>query len=176
MDIFYQFHLSAETTSFTLRFSSSIEKGTCTKLLIGPTLHQLSCQKLNSLSLPITQLTPFRKISSPSLILDHTLEQGSFVGFVAFNLCLMQYLLFNTLLHNASFSILKHQLSLAGIEKFLPLAVSRPSPPSLLGRVIFCHPTQCIFLTDFKEPHKKFLLTLSMLSRSLPRKALHCMT
>ena len=137
MGIFYQSHPSAETTSFTLRFSSSIDNGPCTKLLIGPTLNQLSCQKLNSLSLPTIQLTHFRKISSPFLIANHTLEQGSFVGFVAFNLSLVQYLLFNTLLHNASFSILKHQLSLARRERYLPLAVCRPSPPSLLGRVIF---------------------------------------
>ena len=88
-------------------------------------------------------------------------EQDSLSILTAFNLLLLQYILFSTLTHKASSSVWNLQFNLSRSAVFLPLASCKPSPPSSFDFVTFCEPTQWIFLVVSNEPHKKFLLTRS---------------
>lgn len=176
IETFDQFHPSPELTSFTLRFSSSQVSGPSIKLFMGPSIAQLSFQKFSLLSRPKIHLVPFLKIFSPLPMAAHTLELGSLFGFLAISLLLVKYLLFSTFVHKASFSVWKHQLSLANRNGFLPLVKWIPSPPSSFAFAIYFQPTQWTFFLVSKETHRKFLLTRSIFSNSLARRSLHCIT
>jgi len=162
-----QFHPFAAVTSFTFRLPSSLFKGPYTKSLIGPCGDQLSVQNLRLLSFPMTHFVPALKTSCPFLIPFHAWEQGSLSLLTEFVLRRLQYLFLRTLAHKVSFFEWNLQLSFANKEVFLPLVDCNPRPPSFLGLVTFYQPTQCIFLEASVEPHKKFLLILSMPSNTL---------
>ena len=165
-----------ETTSLNFKSSSPCQRGTWIKFLREPSLDQQSNQNFRLLSLPGIHLMPFPKMPTPLFMVAHTLEQGNLFWFLELILYLVQYLLFNFLAHRVCPSEWNLQFNLASNDRFLPLAVCKPSPPSLLGFVILFHSTQCIFLSTSKEPQRKLRLTLLMLSRILFGKALHCIT
>ena len=165
-------HPFMEITSLNFR-SSPCRKGPWIRFLREPSLDQQSNQNFRLLSLPGIHLMPFSKMSTPLFMVTHTLEQGSLFWFLELILCLVQYLLFNTLAHRVCPSERNLQFNLASKDRFLPLAMCKPSPPSLLSFVILFHSTQCIFLSTSKEPQRKLRLTLLMLSRILFGKALH---
>lgn len=108
-----QSHPFGPKTSFTLRHSSSSEKGPCMRALNEPSGAQLSCQSLRLLFLPGIHLIPLLETLLPFFIACQTLKHGSLSMFLAFNLQLVQYLLLRTLAHKAPFSIWNHQLSFA---------------------------------------------------------------
>lgn len=55
---------------------------------------------------------------------------------------------------------------------FLPFVVCRPSPPSLLGCVIFCQPIQCIFLSIQRNPTENSYSLYQCYQGAYPRE--HC--
>ena len=174
--IFDQSHLPKDITSLSLRLNEFRGRGPWMRALMEPRLDQQSDQKSRLLSCLGIHFNPILKVASPIFIPFQVGELGSLASFLELILCLVQYLYFRTLAQGASFSVWNLQFSLARRVVFLPLADYSPRPPNSLGLVTASHLTQCIFLAWSDDPHKKFLLTLSMPLRILFESEACCMT
>ena len=174
--IFDQSHLPKEITSLSLRLIDSRGRGPWMRALMEPRLDQQSNQKSRLLSWPRIHFNAFLKVASPFFKPFQVGELGSLASFLELILYLVQYLYLRTLAQGASFSVWNLQLSLARRAVFLPLADCSPRPHNALGLDTTSHLTQRIFLAWLEDPHKKFLLILSMPLRILFRIEACCIT
>ena len=78
------------------------------------------------------------------------------------NLLGVRYFLENSCTQGDSFSFAILQHSFARRALFLYLIWFKPKPPQSLGKVTVCQLTRWNFLFSFVEPHKKFLISLSI--------------